>query len=194
MLAFLGPSASGKSSVVRELERRGAITVTPSWTTRPRRADEAEGAIEHRFVDDTEFDELEATGYFLEVVILFGLPFRYGLPVVEPAPGGPVPAIMVRAPLMNLVERHFPDHVAYQIESPRELARQRLMAREIDNSAVEARLRGHDDELLLGRTAADRVFLNTSSIDDLASAVEGAIREDFVLDTGKGRSACPNTV
>ncbi|MGI9079684.1 MAG: hypothetical protein ACR2GF_02475 [Acidimicrobiales bacterium] len=194
ILAFLGPSASGKSSVVRELERRGVVTVTPSWTTRPRRGDEADGTIEHRFVTDGEFDELIDAGYFLEVVTLFGLPYRYGLPTVDPALGRRASAIMVRAPLMPLVARHFPEHVAYQIEIPREQARRRLLAREVDAPTVDARLRGFDDETVLGRASAHRVFVNTSSIDNLVTSVQSAIEEDFAVDTRRDGSECPDLV
>jgi len=179
VLAFLGPSASGKSSVVRDLERRGVVTVTPSWTTRPRRGDEATGAVEHRFVTDAEFDRLERAGFFLEVVTMFGLRFRYGLPAVDPPRQGSVPAIMVRAPLMGLVTKHFPHHIAYQIEAGIDEARTRLLARNVDTSDIESRLRGYEEERLRGRRLAARVFVNDVSIRELASLVEQAIREDF---------------
>src|SRR3954447_16585781 len=98
---FIGPSGSGKSTVVRELAARGLVTVHPTWTTRPRRADERQGSLEHRFVSDDEFDELCRRGFFIETVSLFGLPFRYGLPPLDgdsAGPGGPVDAVMLRAP------------------------------------------------------------------------------------------------
>lgn len=194
ILAFLGPSASGKSTVVRELARRGVVTVTPSWTTRPRRGDEDDETVEHRFVTDVEFDELEQGSYFLEVVTLFGLPFRYGLPAVAPPPGGPVPAIMVRAPLMGLVTRHFPNHLAYQIESTPEKACRRLLAREVDAAAIEGRMRDFDQERLLGRNLAARVFANETSVDDLVTLVQHAIEHDFANDAGRGESECHDVV
>src|SRR5436305_590449 len=80
VVVFIGPSGSGKSTVVRELASRGLVTVHPTWTTRPRRADEQQGSLEHRFVSDGEFDELCRRGCFIETVRLFGLPYRYGLP------------------------------------------------------------------------------------------------------------------
>ena len=57
VLVVIGPSASGKSSLVRELHRRRVIRVLPTWTTRPRRADERDGSLEHRFVSDERFGE-----------------------------------------------------------------------------------------------------------------------------------------
>ncbi len=176
LLAVLGPSGSGKSTVVRELHRRGVVEVTPSWTTRPRRHDELDGSVEHRFVDDEEFTARQRAGYFLEVVQMFGLPYRYGLPAVEaPATGG-APAIMVRAPLMPMVARHFPGHVAYQIEDDYRRARERLDRRPGD---LGTRLGGFEEECRLGREVAHRIFVNEGSIADLVDAVAGAVYRDF---------------
>ncbi len=173
-LVFLGPSGSGKSTVVRELHRRGLIAVTPSWTTRPRRDDEPGDTVEHRFVDEDEFAERQRHGFFLDVVRMFGLPYAYGLPRVEEPAAGRVPAVMVRAPLMPLVERHFPDHVAYQIEDGRALARLGQRTGELGT-----RMAGYEQERRLGRAAAHRVFVNATSIDDLVDALARAIRADF---------------
>lgn len=176
VLAVLGPSGSGKSTVVRELHRRGVIDITPSWTTRPRRDDELGGSVEHRFVDDEEFTARQDAGYFLEVVQMFGLPFRYGLPAIADPEAGTVPAIMVRAPLMPLVDRHFPGHVAYQIEDGYQRARERLGRRAGD---LGTRLDGFEEECRLGRGAAHRVFVNDGSIAGLVEAVAAAVRSDF---------------
>lgn len=176
VLAVLGPSGSGKSTVVRELHRRGVIEVTPSWTTRPRRDDEHDGSVEHRFVDAEEFAARQSAGYFLEVVQMFGLPYRYGLPVVEHPADRRVPAIMVRAPLIPLVERHFPGHVAYQIEDGYQRAEARLRRRA---GELGTRLDGFEEECRLGREAAHRIFVNEGSIADLVEAVAGAVHQDF---------------
>ena len=173
---MLGPSGSGKSTVVRELHRRGVIDVTPSWTTRPRRDDELHGSIEHRFVDDEEFTTRQDAGYFLEVVQMFGLPFRYGLPAVEAPADGRVPAIMVRAPLMPLVDRHFPGHVAYHIEDDYQRAQERLVRRA---GELGTRLDGFEEECRVGREAAHRIFVNEGSVGDLVDAVADAVDQDF---------------
>jgi guanylate kinase len=187
VLAVLGPSGSGKSTVVRELHRRGVIEVTPSWTTRPRRDDELDGSVEHRFVDDEEFTAREEAGYFLEVVQMFGLPYRYGLPAVEPAAEARVPAIMVRAPLMPLVARHFPGHVAYQIEDSYERARARLERRAGEPGT---RLDGFEEECRVGRQAAHRVFVNQEGAGDLVEAVANAVLRDFA--GHRKEKPCPN--
>lgn len=183
---MLGPSGSGKSTVARELHRRGVIDVTPSWTTRPRRADERDGSVEHRFVEGDQFTARHNAGYFLEVVQMFGLPYRYGLPRVKPPADGLVPAIIVRAPLMPLVHRHFPGHVAYQIEDRYQRAEERLRRRAGD---LGTRLDGFEDECRLGRETAHRIFVNEGSIADLVEAVAGAVYHDF--DGQWKEDACP---
>lgn len=176
---FIGPSGSGKSTVVRELHRGGLIAVTPSWTTRPRRSDERQGSVEHRFVPDHEFTNLEREGYFLEVVRPFGLPHRYGLPRVDPWPAGPVSSIMVRAPLMPLVARHFPHHLTYQIEDSYDRAKDRVVVAGGGGAGLGTRLEGYEDERRLGRELANRVFVNCTTASELLSAIADAINQDF---------------
>jgi guanylate kinase len=182
VLVFLGPSASGKSTVVRELHRRGLIEVTPSWTTRPRRADEQAETVEHRFVSEEEFTARQREGLFLETVTMFGLPYRYGLPAVG-APGdhGRVPAIMVRAPLLPLVARHFPDHVAYQIEDRYERVPERLARRGGSDAELGTRLEGYEDERRQGRALTHRTFVNAGSVEELIDAVAAAVQQDFAI-------------
>lgn len=179
VLVVIGPSGSGKSSVVRALERRGVLRVTPSWTTRPRRPDEMHGSVEHRFVDDARFTELEERGFFLEVVTMFGLPHRYGLPRVEGGQGPGVPAIMARASLMGLVATHFPRRVVYHVEDTEQRARQRLVERGASAREIEGRMGEFTTECRRGRSSAHRVFVNEGPLDDLVGAVERSMREDF---------------
>lgn len=176
---FVGPSGSGKSTVVRELHHRGLIEVSPSWTTRPRRDDELGDTIEHRFVTEEEFTDLETAGSFLEVVRPFGLPYRYGLARVEPAPADRVRAIMVRAPLLPLVVQHFPRRVTYQIEDTYDRARQRMVAARGSDAALGSRLERFEDERRLGRTLASRTFVNDATVAELCAAVADAITTDF---------------
>ena len=82
LLVFIGPSGTGKSSVVRGLADRGVVTVHPTWTTRPRRRDELAGSVEHHFVSEAEFLRRRDDGFFLHSVQMFGMPYWYGLPTI----------------------------------------------------------------------------------------------------------------
>ncbi|MDQ3981811.1 MAG: hypothetical protein M3271_03915 [Actinomycetota bacterium] len=176
VLVFIGPSGSGKSTLVRELHDRGIVDVMPSWTTRPRRREEAGEGVEHRFVSDAEFGRLEASGFFLEAVEMFGS--RYGLPAITTSHAGSIPAIVVRAPLLRLVAKHFPDHVVYQIESDLETVSRRLRRRGAD-ADMPARLAGYAGELVLGRERADRIFDSGGLPEDAVRDVQRAIEDDF---------------
>lgn len=187
VLAFIGPSGSGKSTVVRELDHRSVIAVTPSWTTRPRRDDEGDGVVEHRFVSDEEFDALERDGFFLEVVRMFGLPYRYGLPAITRPPPGVIPVVMVRASLLALVGAHYPHHVVYQIEASPALASSRLLQRSRTNRDIGARLDEASEERALGRRLAHRIFDGNRSVAQIVDAVQSAILADFHFERSERR-------
>ncbi len=181
LLVIIGPSGSGKSAAMRELQARGRIAVTPSWTTRPRRADESEATVEHRFVDDAEFDRLLNEGFFLQTISLFG--HRYGMPPVEQPSGGVIPTIMMRAPRLNLVDEHYPEHVVYQIEAPFEEARARILAAG-GIAEDDIRVTGWKEERALGEQLADRGIKATGSGPRLIEIIERALSEDFGSERG----------
>ncbi|HUI48448.1 MAG TPA: hypothetical protein VL119_07110 [Acidimicrobiia bacterium] len=180
VLVVIGPSASGKSAAVRELHQRGVVHVHPTWTTRPRRPDESDGTLEHRFVSDAVFDELDAAGFFLGTVTLPGLPYRYALPRVTLRGDRPVDTIMARAPFVALLAPHLPEQVVYEIEDTPERARERLVARGSDAQEIDARLAGHRGELEAGRALAARCFVNDGTLDELVGAITEALCVDLL--------------
>ena len=186
LLIVIGPSASGKSTAVRELHERGIVHVHPTWTTRPRRPDESDGSLEHRFVTDAIFDELEAADFFLGTVVLPGLPYRYALPRVRLTDGGPIHTVMARAPFIDLFAAHFSDRLVYEIDDTFERARQRLVERGSDAREVDARLAGHHAEIEAGRQIASRVFVNEGTLDDLVGAIAASLRIDVPAMSAKG--------
>lgn len=173
------PSASGKSSVARELHRRRVLRVHPTWTTRPRRQDERPGCLEHRFVGDVAFDRLCAQGFFVETVTWLGGAHRYGLPRLPAPSPGLVDAVILRAPFVEAFARRVGDPLVYQIEDTAERARQRLVSRGCGAAELAARLDDHQRERLVGRRIAHRVFVNDRSLAVLVEAVAAALREDL---------------
>jgi guanylate kinase len=76
LFVLSSPSGAGKSTIARMiLEADDGIGLSVSATTRPIRAGEEDGEDYH-FVSNTEFDELIASGAFLEWAHVFG--HRYG--------------------------------------------------------------------------------------------------------------------
>ncbi len=185
VLVLIGPSGSGKSTLVHELRRRGTVELMASWTTRLPRTDEETDSSDHRFVSDERFDELEEAGFFLEVAHMFGS--RYGLPAIVAPENGTTPAILVRAPLLELVDKHFPDHVTYQIESSFKVVEARLRSREIPQPEVEDRLRSYAGEVDLGRRLCHRRFDTSLSLAQVVDALEDAIAEDFPQESASTR-------
>ena len=170
-LVVIGPSGSGKSSVVRALADRGVIRVHPTWTTRPPRPDELDGSPEHVFVTEDRFDELVEEGFFLDTVAMFGLPYRYGLPTVRPSDDGRVDTIMLRAALVDRLKPFVASFVVYQIEDTTDRVRERLIARGCPADELAARLRDNEVEVALGRRIADRVFVNDGPLLELVDAI-----------------------
>jgi ribose 1,5-bisphosphokinase PhnN len=179
LLVVVGPSGAGKSTLVRELLRRRTIELTPSWTTRSPRRDEAVGVPEHVFVSDAEFDARRHAGFFLETVSLFGA--RYGLPPVPEPAGGRVPALMLRAPVLPLLFRRYPNSVVYQVEGDYAGAPAVLTERAV---AAASRRDGRAAETAAGRRVATRVFHNDTTVADLVAAVEAGMALDFPGATG----------
>lgn len=179
VLVVIGPSASGKSSVVRTLFDWGLVRVHPTWTTRPRRADEVEGTLEHRFVSERGFDRLEAAGFFAATTRMFGLPYRYGLPPVHPGESGPVDLVMLRASLVDRFRSLVPDLLVYQVEDAPDRMRARLLARSTGPLDAAARLTDNEREQVAGWQVADRIFRNAGPVDGLALDVARAIATDL---------------
>lgn len=179
LLIIIGPSGSGKSSVVQNLAKRGVVEVTPSWTTRPPRKGEIQCSIEHKFVNDEMFNKRGAEEYFIEIVKLFGLNYRYGLPRITKPENKSVPLIMLRATILTLVPKHYTNYVVYQIEDRPTKVRERLLKRKAEGEQQGTRLRDYKKEIEGGRRVANRVFINKTSVELLADEIEKAIKKDF---------------
>lgn len=176
LLLIIGPSGSGKSTLVRALVDAGVLRVHPTWTTRPRRPDEADGSPEHRFVDDDAFDSRVSAGAFLDTVSLFGLPYRYGLPPIDRSSDGTVNAVMLRASLVGRFKTVITDPCrVFQIEDDPLRMVSRLRARATSAADLRCRIEDNECEIVAGRAIADRIFVNEGTVEDLAVRVAEAL-------------------
>jgi guanylate kinase len=181
VVAVIGPSAVGKSTVVRALQAEGLVRVHPTWTTRPRRRGEVPPDVEHRFVTDAVFDAWERAGYFAAVASLPGLPHRYALPVLTPTGRGAVDVVVARAAAVPMLAGLVPALVVYQIEDDRDRVADRLAARGLSAAEVAARLGSFEPERRAGRRIADRVLVNDDQPADLADELARALAADVDL-------------
>ena len=68
MLILVGPSASGKSEIVKELIKHYNMEKLVTYTTRPKRLGEQNG-VDYHFIDKTLFNQKKETGFFIETVV-----------------------------------------------------------------------------------------------------------------------------
>jgi guanylate kinase len=165
------------------------VVVRPTWTTRPRRPEELDGTLEHRFVSDRKFDELLRAGSFSQTGALTGLPYRYGLPAFEPRDGGPVDAVILRADYVEPFSRAVPGAFVYQIGSRGDQMVRRIRARGGGARDLDRRVADNITETTAGRRVADRTFTNDGALEDLVDSVAGAMAIDFAHRSGSAPAA-----
>lgn len=181
LLVIIGPSGTGKTSALNLLHDQGVVEVTPSWTTRPPREDEANDTLEHRFVDEAAFTKKKDEGYFLDSAKMFDLPYWYGLPKLEKPKGSRVATVMLQASLLPLMDKYYTNYTIYQIEDKPEKAAERLQEREAAGHAMGSRFEDYQKEVEFGRKRAQRVFTNDSTLEELAGRIAEALIEDRLV-------------
>jgi len=137
-----------------------------SWTTRPRRAGEADDA--YVFVDRATFEAKVAAGGFLESAGVFD--HLYGTPLPEPPPGSDV-LLEIDVQGAAQVRTRYPDAVVILVRAPSPQAQKaRLRGRGDDDAVIARRLARAAAEEEAALALADHVVVN----DDLHRAVEEA--------------------
>jgi len=184
-LVIIGPSGVGKTTLVKTLRDRKILHPIPSWTTRPPRPREEDEQVDHIFVSEKEFEHRSKSGFFLEEVRMFGLPYRYGLPPIEPESLGAIPVLLLRAPLVSLLQKHYSNYHIYQVEDSYERVSQRLHERSEQGERQGERLVMYEKEIATGRKLADRVIKNDGDFEALVTKAEAYILQDFDEEAGR---------
>ena len=167
-----GPGGVGKGTVVaRVLELVPDLSLSRSWTTRPRRPGEPEDA--YVFVDRPTFEAHLAAGGFLEWNEFPANHALYGTPVIEPGEHDILLEIELNG--ARQVKARYPDAVLIFIVAPsREAQEERLRGRGDDDASVTRRLTLGEAEQADGEVLADRVVVN-DDLDRAAAEVAGII-------------------
>lgn len=175
-----GPSAVGKSTVVRRLrERIPELHFSVSATTRAPRPGEVEGRDYH-FVTAERFQQLIDTGQLLEWADIHGGLHRSGTPagpVLEAADAGQPVLIEVDLAGARAVKTAMPDAVSVFLAPPnREALRERLIGRGTETPEVMARRMETAEAELAAQGEFDVVVVNSqleSTCSELVSLLVG---------------------
>ena len=181
VLVLSGPSAVGKSTVVRALrEKLPDLHFSVSATTREPRPGEVEG-VDYYFVTPERFQELIDSGELLEWAEIHGGLHRSGTPsapVRRAADAGLPVLIEVDLAGARAVKRALPDALSVFLAPPsREALRERLVGRGTETPERMARRLATADTELAAQGEFDAVVVN--------SQLESACAELISLLLGK---------
>ncbi|CAN5728741.1 guanylate kinase [soil metagenome] len=171
-----GPGGVGKGTIVDALVRRDPrLWLSRSWTTRPQRPGEPDGA--YRFIEAAEFERHIEQGGFVEWTEFLGN--YYGTPVPEPDAVGDRDLVLeIELDGACQVKRRHPEAVLIFVLPPsRAEQERRLRGRGDPDDRVQARLRKAELEEPAGLAVADHVIVNDdlhTTVDELLAIIESA--------------------
>jgi len=143
-------SGTGKTSLVNALLKRlHHVALSISYTTRPKRAGEAEG-VDYHFIDQNRFDQMMNADEFLEYARVFGKSYGTAKKTVETQLAAGQDVILeIDWQGAEKVRQLMPDSVSIFILPPSlEMLRERILGRNQDELAViEKRLQAASDEI-----------------------------------------------
>jgi len=165
VLVLSGPSAVGKSTVVRRLrEQVPDLHFSVSATTRAPRPGEVDG-LDYHFVTPERFQQFIDSGELLEWAEIHGGLHRSGTlaaPVIHAAATGSPVLIEVDLAGARAVKRAMPDAVTVFLAPPsREALQQRLIGRGTETAEVMARRLATAEAELAAQGEFDVVVVNS---------------------------------
>lgn len=120
MIVLVGESASGKSSIERELVEKHGYCKLVSYTTRPPRKNEVDG-VDYNFISEEEFQKLKDDDFFLESAEYRG--WHYGTAKIQYTDeyfgGKPSVAVLTPHGLRQLMKLGNSSIISFYINVPR---------------------------------------------------------------------------
>lgn len=176
VVVVCGAGGAGKGTIVARLvELDPGLFLSRSWTTRPQRPGEPDGA--YVFVTPERFQQRIDDDGFYEWAQFFE--HRYGTPTPEVPPGADLVLEIDVQGAVSVRERD-PDALVVLVLPPsRDEQRRRMQTRGDDEGHVAKRLAKSDAEEAIGHRLADLVVVNADldvvveQIRDLVSARRG---------------------
>ena len=182
LLILSAPSGTGKTTLARRLvaANPGAI-FSVSYTTRPPRGDEKDGA-DYRFVSETTFQKMITDGVFVEWAHVHG--HHYGTPrtvIAEAEKRGALAIFDIDVQGGEMIKKAHPDAVRALILPPSlaELER-RLRARSTDDDAtIRRRLHAARIEIRLARAAGYEYWVVNDDLESAYADLEAIVRAEY---------------
>jgi guanylate kinase len=168
-----GPGGVGKGTIVRRLLGQiDGLHLSRSWTTRPRRPGEDEGA--YVWASEEDFEAKVAAGGFLEWNRLASNGSMYGTPLPDPQPGLDL-LLEIELNGAAQVKKRYGDAVLIFVVPPSmEDLRARMASRGDDADSVARRIELGRLEMERGPAMADYVVVN-DDLDRATSEVLGIV-------------------
>ena len=170
MIALVGKTATGKTSICEELIKLGKNKIVTT-TTRPMREGEVEG-IDYNFVSDEKFEQMRNNNEFVETTkynTVYGL-WKYGTPFSSLRDDG---VIILNPDGLKAFKNLGIDCFIFYIETPISIIRKRLEQRGDSSEESEKRIKTDNEDFKNINLYFDYIIENdgSKSIKDIAHKI-----------------------
>ena len=182
-IIIVGPSAVGKTTIAKGLEKSGLpIIKVITTTTRQKRPNETEG-VDYHFIDDKTFENLIATDGLIEHAKYNEHYYGSRISDVEPIiTAGKIPLWVADNQGAEYFKKHYPGTVTiFIMPADFEILRRRLEKRNLPKGEIISRLKIAEAELHNAPKADYRVINYDGKIKFVIDEAASIVRKHFNL-------------